>query len=637
MASLAPDITESLPAALAARETSQALAMAGAKWDINIGGIGFILEATDANPYQRQSVAPVKDQVDTSQEAGEQSLSGYWLRSQTSWHKGSGGNFYEPGVDETSQYRSAGSVGVDVWTEGEARLLRATSRINAQPAGGVAQFVTYAFGFLFLTDAGVVKRYKASGSSWVLDATLTTAKSAVGAVVPCGTALAVGTDTGVEICTNPTTGTTFGVQWTSTLTGGWGVWWAKDRLVAARGPALRELSLAGGDAGAAVPFYTHADPSWTWAAVCEAGTAILGAGRSGGDTAVYSFTLVDSGSGGSPTLGAPAKVAVLPPGELIYSMATYLGSYIGLGTSRGVRVGMVDTSGALQYGPLTVTSTQPVRCLAGADRFLYAGVTGQIDGQSGAVRVDVSAPVEGLRFGWAWDAQVHNTGEVTGIALTPDADPRVNLAVTGQGVFAQSATAYETSGYLLSGKVRYNTVEPKSFEKADVRADTPGGTHVVFSVLDDNNQENTIYTLGAGSSGRNINLLYPQGVVEYVQVRLSLTGDGASTPVVYSWQLKATPKPPSQWRIRFPLLCADRERTATGVSFGREGFAWQRVSALEALQNEAATVLCQDFTNGESFNGIIEQVDFTRPAPRSTNGRGNFGGVLFVTVRKVAA
>src|SRR5690348_1587643 len=94
--SVGPDITEGLPAGLSSRIKGQSLASKRAKFDIEIGGIKFaispdIQDSTGA--YIRQSVATQKQQQDTSKESGEQSLEGYWIRSQQSFHRGAGINF----------------------------------------------------------------------------------------------------------------------------------------------------------------------------------------------------------------------------------------------------------------------------------------------------------------------------------------------------------------------------------------------------------------------------------------------------------------------------------------------------------------------------------------------------------------
>src|SRR5690242_11135866 len=99
-ASSTPDISESIPVALSsAQDASRAASNQGAKFDVTIGGVGFNLSPTLQTPYIRQTAPVQKQQFDASKEAGEQTLGGDWVRSQTSWHHGAGARFYEPGSD----------------------------------------------------------------------------------------------------------------------------------------------------------------------------------------------------------------------------------------------------------------------------------------------------------------------------------------------------------------------------------------------------------------------------------------------------------------------------------------------------------------------------------------------------------
>ena len=78
---------------------------------------------TDVNPYQRETAPYRKDQFDNSKEPGEQSLTGWWIRSQSSFHGGTGIKFYDPTSGESTNYRFTDSQGVDVWTKGQVSLL----------------------------------------------------------------------------------------------------------------------------------------------------------------------------------------------------------------------------------------------------------------------------------------------------------------------------------------------------------------------------------------------------------------------------------------------------------------------------------------------------------------------------------
>jgi hypothetical protein len=79
---------------------------------------------TDQVPYQRETAPYRKEQFDNGAEPGEQSLTGWWIRSQSSFHNGSGIKFYDPSSGEATKYRFTDSQGVNVWTKGEVSLLK---------------------------------------------------------------------------------------------------------------------------------------------------------------------------------------------------------------------------------------------------------------------------------------------------------------------------------------------------------------------------------------------------------------------------------------------------------------------------------------------------------------------------------
>ena len=76
----------------------------------------------DIEQYRRTAVPLLREQRDTSDEAGEQSINNqFWLRSQTDWNLGSGQQFFDKPKSDRSRFSS--SLGVDVWTEGQFSLL----------------------------------------------------------------------------------------------------------------------------------------------------------------------------------------------------------------------------------------------------------------------------------------------------------------------------------------------------------------------------------------------------------------------------------------------------------------------------------------------------------------------------------
>jgi hypothetical protein len=118
------DITEGLPYTLSNPAGSTNYSATGEAYDIAIAGLPFFLLNSDEAPYRRVTAQYRKQQIDQSREPGEQTLTGWWLRSQSSFHYGQGIKFFEPIQDESLRFQYTESKGIDVWTKGQATLLK---------------------------------------------------------------------------------------------------------------------------------------------------------------------------------------------------------------------------------------------------------------------------------------------------------------------------------------------------------------------------------------------------------------------------------------------------------------------------------------------------------------------------------
>jgi len=119
-----PDITDNIPLNIGNPGVSGFWTNNAEDYDVAIGGEPFFMAPTDQTPYQRETAPYRKEQFDNGAEPGEQSLTGWWIRSQSSFHNGSGIKFYDPSSGEASKYRFTDSQGVNVWTKGEVSLLK---------------------------------------------------------------------------------------------------------------------------------------------------------------------------------------------------------------------------------------------------------------------------------------------------------------------------------------------------------------------------------------------------------------------------------------------------------------------------------------------------------------------------------
>jgi hypothetical protein len=129
------DITEGLPFVLSNPAGSTAYTATGYAYDIAIAGLPFFISPLDDSPYRRVTAQYRKQQIDQSREPGEQTLTGWWLRSQSSFHFGQGIKFFEPIQDESLRFQYTNSKGVDVWTRGQATLLKSVDNQHITTGG----------------------------------------------------------------------------------------------------------------------------------------------------------------------------------------------------------------------------------------------------------------------------------------------------------------------------------------------------------------------------------------------------------------------------------------------------------------------------------------------------------------------
>ncbi len=86
--------------------------------------------------------------------------------------------------------------------------------------------------------------------------------------------------------------------------------------------------------------------------------------------------------------------------------------------------------------------------------------------------------------------------------------------------------------------------------------------------------------------------------------------------------------------IQYPVMCYDHEKDHYGVEVGYEGSAYDRISQLETIENLGDTIRVEDFRTGESYLGLIEEMDFINRTPTDKRFSG-YGGLLLVTIRTV--
>lgn len=624
-------IVEPIPLSLSPdRAAGDNYQQAGLRYDVSIDGMPFLLAVSDQMPATRATKESNKAQFDASKEPGEQSLSQWWTRVQDTWHRGAGVQWYEPGSDELTQYRYGRSLGVDVWSKGQASLLHKMNLLRTVgPSEGAWCTSAVASGtdVVLAVENTTLTRLTASTVT-----TYTGGTGLTGAPAICGAKVVVGASGGLFI--GDVTGNTVTSMLTST--GACTPWWVKSRIVAANTNKLYELTLASVSLPG-TPLYTHPDSGWNWTSVAETPDAILAAGYSNGYSAVYAFVLTAGASGSSPTLGGASQVVELPPGEMIYSMRTYLGGFVAIGTSRGVRVGILGSSGKINLGPLTVETATPVRSITARDTYFFAAIENDMEGKSGCARIDLSQEIEQLRYAWAYDAQTHVTGAVRSVAFLGTSD-RAVIAVDGSGIWLQSITQYEATGYLYTGKIRYATTIPKIFAFVQLRSSLTSSCAISLSSVDTEDGDETFaFRFSTGFSSENDVRLPSIEQARYsleLKVTLEASTDLLATPVLSSLCVKALPQPKVQREVVWPIQCFDFEKDRFGAQSGTIGGAWKRYSKLEEIEDTKTEVIARDLRTGESFSAWITRVEMVQTQPPS-QGEPNWGGFARITLTRL--
>ena len=735
----ADDISEGLPLTLS-NPAGATYTPSGYAYDVAIAGLPFFISPLDDQPYRRVTAQYRKQQIDQSREPGEQTLTGWWLRSQSSFHFGQGIKFFEPIQDESLRFQYTESKGNNIWEKGQATLLRKSTPIGFSPDGLSSNGRSNQF---FNTIEWTISGTKYEGILYVdnyimakVDETGTITNfqnldpavdDAIYAAANDGTyaywitnAVSGGnklTFRKKALNLNSTDAATQMFQENGIVVTNAVLEYTKERLVAAINNKIYEISPNATALPTAV--YTHPDSSHVWTSITSSGAAIYVAGYSGVTSTIVKFTL--STAGVMPTLTSAITAAELPIGEIVQKIKYYLG-YMLIGTNKGVRVAEISQDGSITYGPLLFESTQPVFDFAFRDKFAWCA-SGNSDGTSGLIRIDLGNQIGPLVFAYANDlssnessgqfpttacdflgdtnrllwvnaANMQNTitfkqltsnvatlttgtahgysvGDiifVSGVGSPFDGTPTItgyktitvvptdttfSYAATGADVpltavspvgavikggtgYIEEASELVESGYLRTGFIRYNTLEKKIFKQLQARVDTTNGALNMYSITS-TNDEFSIGTFSQGDNVPEVNISYPNSSQEYLGFRFVLnrsSADSTKGPLFTGYQVKSLAAIPRQRLIQYPLMCFDHERDRFQNEVGSDGSAYERISQIEGIENIGDTIRIEDFRTGESYIGLIEEMDFINRTPPSTQFSG-FGGVLLVTIRSV--
>jgi hypothetical protein len=675
VASRSPDISERTIIDLSGRLSTYYDLNANA-FDMAIGGLPFIMAVTDSTPYRRQTAEFRVQRVDQMRDPGEHTLggSGYWTRSQSSWHYGEGVLFAEPmeGNENEVRFRYRDSYGIDVWTPGEISLIKRSSLVQAFTGACKVDTGASTAGVAFLVATDLAPRtsqttamYKitSSGTSTALVNFSSISNETILDTTSDGTYLYVATTAGIYDV-RLSDGTTHKHYAYDGLTADHvALKYVKSRIIAAlkftNGTfAAYELTFNSKGSGAAVDIKstmnaasgtlingsTIMPTNWVWEGIAEGTNAIYIGGYAGDHSAIFKLSVDNTGA-----LGTIITAATMPRGETVLSLYSYLGTFLMVGTNKGARIATLEQNGDMTYGPLVFHNENGVYDFEGRDSYIWAGNTNQVNTNSGTTRINLGQPLTLIGYAQpissgvyarATDAYADGIfGQVNGVRILGN-DNQVAFAINGSGIWLQHATELVESGQIRCARIRYDTMENKAWKRIRIRTsdDLAGGDIEVYKIGP--TSDTVITTLYEGNSttadidlGDAYTTAGPDASFKLTLTRNSTTA--TTGPVVVGIAVKALPTPTRARVLQIPLFCYDKETDKTGNMIGYEGYSRERLNALETIEANGQTVILQDFNQGgEPTEVIIDQVTFTRSTPANRNYTG-FGGIITLIARTV--
>ncbi|NIR40563.1 MAG: hypothetical protein GWN07_32515 [Actinobacteria bacterium] len=451
---------------------------AGVAYPAALGGMSFVIDTT--REWSHRSIPLLRPARDDEDPAGRQTLNpeAFWRRTFESWHFGAGQTHFdrEGPFEQSNPYRFRRSKGIDIWEPYRLGLLNGT---DDKLSGGTNASLAVAGDYLYAVDGTTLKYTQdiTPGTPTFTTVTGGTAASftsiasdGYNVLLAAGASGIDRTTRGAATKTNHITGTVTQVAW------------GKGRWLAVNGPSIYDITTLVGSGGALpAAHFTHPNTDWTWNSFTDGPTALYAAGWSGDKSLIYRLTLKEDGTG----LNQPVVAGFLPDGERVHSLYGYLGLVL-IGTSKGVRVGVVGGNGDLTIGAFIPTDG-PVECFEGQETFVWFGWSDHDGTDAGLGRLNLATftDTEDLAPAYTSDLMTGATGTVTSVVTFQGLRVFTVDDTTNGHIHAEDTTTLAASGELDSGVFDYGITD----EKITLFLDTShpgahGGGHTVAISVD---------------------------------------------------------------------------------------------------------------------------------------------------------
>jgi hypothetical protein len=425
------DITEDTPIDLAVPSTEATFELTDTAYDIVIDDLPFIVKVNNQDPYRRETAPYKKDQFDNSTEPGEQSLTGWWLRSQTSWHNGAGIKFYEPGTDyQHVSHRFADSRGIDVWTIGEATLLpevidvyTGDNLINAAVGSDGSTDV-----LISGDSVGGLKKITLSGDSAATVSSYTISSHsayAFSSVTTDGTNYYATCDRAIHTGPIGTDSDVLAFKFSNTDIANTFIKYVKGYTLFGMNQSIYNISIIPSGASRTTSSHshtsgtdtlpstlkTHINPNWIWNDATAGPNAIYISGNAGNNGEIWQV-LFDEATNSIDMPGATMVVS-LPDGETVKAIHYYLG-VLAVGTSKGLRICPINATGQVSIGPLLYENGYyPVSGFAERGNYIYGATKTDNEDATNThaclIRVDLSAQFDDGTYAFAHDLEYRSS------------------------------------------------------------------------------------------------------------------------------------------------------------------------------------------------------------------------------------
>jgi len=608
-------------------------------YDYAIAGIPFLSATNDQRPYTERMAEIRKQQFDSFAEPGEQSLEGWWLRSQSTFTGGAGVLYQDPDNDNQFNFRFADSLGVDPWNAGALSLLR-----QSTAGTSTAKLPLIARGFVdtsnvdayWLVRGDELRKVTDAADVSVIGVTLQDIRDITSSGKRYFIARANGVWNGVDAAA-PTQLYTNALNTTAEIE------FVKGRLILGHDNSVYQLVTGGAPAALPTPTFTHQDDAWTWKSITDGPTAIYVAGDSGTTSEIHKFTPTVTGAG-VPVLAWSGVTATMPSGEIIRTIYSYVGSFVGIATNKGFRVGEIDQNGDVAYGPLLFEPTGGCEGIVGNDRFMWVGSENAHNGASGLFRVDLGATIQeqttrAVRYAYARDIYAPGFDDHISSVTMFGASNRKVFTIDSISAYREEASLLLAEGFLETGRIRFNTEEPKLYKFFSIRTPSPLRGNVAVSILPEGGGEvpAITYSPTIPSGTGDVGIQTPAGPQNWIKLKFTLLrgSDTSFGGVLNGWQLKALPGSIRQRIISHTYLLLNEETDRTGQRIGYDGYARERFEDFKAVARAGDVVLYQELQENLVTQVVIDDWQFIQTAPPGPN-QGTLGGYLTVVMRTVA-